>query len=279
MTIPLNIPGIEVQSLHSNLLNRDLQLYIKLPWSYTHSDKVYPVLYCTDANRSFPIYSTMSLIYETPGPDTPEILIVGIGYKVDPDRMKGLMQWTMMRTHDLTPVNRTDVDQWWVDRLTPLLVGEKVAVQSGAAGDFLASIQSEIIPFIEAHYRVSPTDRGLAGFSYGGLFTLYTLFHAPELFQRYFAGSPSMWQQLFVDEENYASTHTDLSAKLFITAGSNETELLDSLRLFLERLRSRSYPDLDLITHIFEGLGHASSYAAAVSRALCVLYNQAWLKL
>jgi predicted alpha/beta superfamily hydrolase len=279
MTIPVTLPGIEVQSLHSNILNRDLQLYIKLPWSYDRSDTVYPVLYCTDANRSFPIYSTMSLIYETPGPETPEILIVGVGYKVDPDRMKALAQWTIWRTHDLTPVNRIDIDQWWQHRLSPLVDGEKVEVQSGAAADFLNCIQKEIIPFIEAQYRVSPTDRGLAGFSYGGLFTLYTLFHAPELFIRYFAGSPTMWQQLFLDEENYASTHTDLSAKLFITAGSNETELLKDLNGFIERLRSRNYPGLDLITHIFEGVGHASSYAASVSRALCVLYNQAWLKL
>jgi uncharacterized protein len=279
VTTTLSLPGIEVQSLHSEILNRDLQLYIKLPWSYEDSTKVFPVLYCTDANRSFPLYSTMSLIFETPGPPTEEILIVGIGYRVDPDRIEALVQWTVWRTHDLTPVNRADIDQWWVDKLSPLLEGESVEVHSGGAQDFLTSIRDEIIPYIESKYRASPTDRGLAGYSYGGLFTLYTLLHAPELFQRYFAGSPSMWQQLFLDEENYASTQTDLPAKLFITAGTNETELLEKLNLLLERLRSRGYPGLDLLTYIFEGEGHASAYAASVSRALCSLYNEAWRKI
>jgi uncharacterized protein len=278
MTSPLYIPGIDVQSLHSDVLNRDLQLYLKLPWTYQQSDVTYPVLYCTDANRSFPFYSTSSLIYETPGLETPEILIVGIGYQLDPDRMKALAQWSILRTHDLTPINRIEIDQWWIEKLAPLLGGEKVDVHSGGAPDFLTCIQDEIIPYIEKNYRARPSDRGLAGYSYGGWFALYTLFQSPGLFQRYFAGSPSMWQQLFIDEENYASVHQDLRANLLITAGSNETELLDALNPFLDRLQARNYTDLDLQTHIFEGVGHSAAYAASVSWAICMLYNQDWLK-
>jgi predicted alpha/beta superfamily hydrolase len=278
MNSSFSIPGVEVQFLHSDVLKRDLQLYIKLPWSYEQSDKVYPVLYCTDANRSFQLYSTMSLIFETPGPPTPEILIVGIGYKLDPERFKALAQWTVWRTHDFTPVNRADIDRWWVERISPLMGGEPVDVHSGGAEDFLKTIREEIIPFIEISYRAFPTDRGLAGYSDGGLFSLYALFHATELFQRYFAGSPSMWQQLFLDEANYASAHTDLPAKLFITAGANETELLEELQPFLEKLRSRIYPNLNLQTQVFEGEGHSSAYAPAVSRALSTLYNEGWRK-
>lgn len=277
MIIPLSIPGIEVHSLHSAILNRDLQLFIKLPWSYERSDKVYPVLYCTDANRSFPIYATTSLLFETPGPETPEILIVGIGYQIDADRLKGLAQWGSWRTHDLTPVNRSEIDQWWIERLTSLLESDAIEVHSGGAQEFLNAIEEEIIPFIEAHYRFSPRDRGLAGYSYGGLFTLYTLFHSPELFQCYFAGSPTMWQQLFLNEEAYASAHTDLIAKLLITAGEFETDLLEKLNPFLDTVKGRNYPGLDLQTQIFTGEGHASAYAAAISQALCVLYNPGWI--
>jgi predicted alpha/beta superfamily hydrolase len=277
MIIPLSLPGIEAQLLHSTVLQRELQLFIKLPWSYEHSSTVYPVLYCTDANRSFFTYSTSSLIFETPGPKTPEILIVGIGYCVDAKRIRGLAQWTQWRTYDLTPTSRTEIDQWWVERLSHLIEGEIFEVHSGGARDFLAAITEEIIPFIEANYRVSTTDRGLAGYSYGGLFTLYALFHAPELFRRYFAGSPTMWQQLFTDEQAYANTHSDLPAKLFISAGENEINLREKLNLLLETLKSRNYPGLDLQTHVFKGEGHASAYAAAVARALCVLYNPDWL--
>jgi predicted alpha/beta superfamily hydrolase len=276
MTIPLSIPGIEVQVLHSTILNRDLQLFVKLPWSYEHSNKAYAVLYTTDANRSFFTYSSTSLIFETPGSDTPEIIIVGIGYRLDVERIKGLVQWASWRTRDLTPTSRPEVDQWWEQRLSPLLEGEPVEVRSGGAQDFLTAITEEIIPFIEGHYHISPGDSGLAGYSYGGLFTLYTLFHAPELFQRYFAGSPSIWQQLFTDEEKYATIHSDLEAKLFISAGERETDLIEKFTLLIEKLESRHYPGLDLQTQLFSGEGHASAYAAAVSRALCVLYNPDW---
>jgi predicted alpha/beta superfamily hydrolase len=277
MIIPLQIPGMEVQSIHSAILDRDLQLFIKLPWSYERSDKAYPVLYTTDANRNFPIYATTSLIYETPGPKTPEILIVGIGYCLDAMRLKGLAQWAIWRTHDLTPISRPETDQWWSERLSALLQGETVEVHTGGAEKFLSAISDEIIPFIEANYRAESTDRGLAGYSDGGLFTLYTLFHKPELFKRYFAGSPSMWDQLILDEEAYTASHTDLPAKLLVTAGEKEVKLLEKLSPFIKKLQSRGYPRLALQFKIYEDEGHASAMPGAISRALCVLYNPSWL--
>lgn len=158
MIIPLQIPGIEVQLLHSAILDRDLQLFIKLPWSYERSDRAYPVLFTTDANRSFPIYATTSLIFETPRPNIPEIIIVGIGYQLDAVRLKGLAQWAAWRTHDLTPVSRPETDQWWSERLSPILQGETIEVHSGGAEKFLSAISDEIIPIIETIYRTSSND-------------------------------------------------------------------------------------------------------------------------
>lgn len=267
-------PGIEIRTLHSNLINQDLQLYIKLPWSYEDSDRVYPMLFSLDANRSFPLYSTMSLILETPGFEAEEIVIVGIGYKVNLDRMRGLAEWAMWRTRDLTPERREEVENFWVKRLSALLDGEAPVVQTGGAPNFLKSIREEVIPFIETSYRVSSKDRGLAGYSYGGLFALYSLFHEPDLFTRYFAGSPSMWDVLFEYEENYASRHNDLVAKVFMTAGSMESELSEPIHRMVDRLRSRGYPSLEIKTHLFEGEFHDSAYAASVSRALRVLYSK-----
>jgi hypothetical protein len=252
-------------------------LYVKLPWRYDRSNATYPVLFSLDGNRSFPLYSTMSLIYETPGTNTKEIVIVGVGYKTDKDRIRGLTQWAAWRTRDLTPVHQEEIERYWKERLSVLLEGENLDVQSGSAPLFLQSLREEIIPFIEANYHVSSTDRGLAGYSYGGLFTLFALFHAPEMFTRYFAGSPTMWDQLFEYEEDYASTHDDLQAKVFITTGSREADLLEPVQRILDRLRSRGYPGLEVLTHVFEGEGHSSAYAASVSRALCVLYNEDWL--
>ena len=271
------LAGVEVRDFHSHVLKQDLQLYVKLPWRYDRSDATYPVLYSLDANRAFPLYSTMSLIHETPGANTKEIVIIGVGYRVDSDRIRGLAQWGAWRTRDLTPVRREEIERYWEERLTALLEGEKPDVQTGGAPQFLRSLCEEIIPLIEANYRVSSTDRGLAGYSYGGLFTLYALFHASEMFTRYFAGTPTMWDQLFEYEENYACTHDDLKARLFITAGGRESDKLEPIQRMVDRLRSRGYPGLEVLTQVFEGEGHSSAYAASVSQALCVLYNEDWL--
>lgn len=266
-------PGVEVQSLHSEILHQDFELYIKLPWSYVRGDAVYPILFTLDANRSFPLYSTLSLVYETPGSGGEEIVIVGIGYKVNEDRVRGLAEWAAWRTRDLTPERREETEQFWKEKLSALLGGEVQNVQSGGAPHFLKLLREEVIPFVEANYRVSSTDRGLAGYSFGGLFTLYALFHAPDLFKRYFAGSPTMWDQLFEYEEKYASTHADLTAKVFITAGGLESDRHEPIQRMADRLRSRGYPGLEVQTRVFEGEGHISAGAASIGRALRVLYR------
>jgi predicted alpha/beta superfamily hydrolase len=83
-----------------------------------------------------------------------------------------------------------------------------------------------------------------------------------------------MWDVLFEYEENYASRHDDLVAKVFMTAGSMESELVDSMYRMVKRLRSRSYQNLVLRTQVFEDEFHSSAYAASVSRALRVLYSK-----
>jgi predicted alpha/beta superfamily hydrolase len=272
MAVSMIQPGIELQYLHSEILHQDFELLIKLPWSYDNVNRSFPVLFALDANRSFPLYSTMSLIYETPGTGAEEIIIVGIGYKVDQDRMLGLAQWAALRTRDLTPVRNEKTEGYWKKTLSAILGKEYAKVESGGAVNFLRSLREEIIPCVEANYRVS-SDRGLAGYSYGGLFTLYALFHAPELFKRYFAGSPTMWEQLFEYEAQFASVHADLPIRLFITTGGLESDLHEPVRRMIDRLQSRGYPGLEVIPHCFEDEGHSSAYAASVSRALRILYN------
>jgi predicted alpha/beta superfamily hydrolase len=265
-------PGIEMRGLYSSVLHQNLQLYIKLRWSYERREVAYPVLFCLDGNRSFPLYSSMSLIYETPGMGATEIIIVGVGYQLDDDRLRGLAQWAAWRTRDFLPKRREEAEVYWKERLTPFMGGEEIRVQSGGAVRLLQSLQEEIIPFVEANYRAASAERGLAGYSYGGLFTLYALFHAPQLFTRYFAGSPTMFDELFKYEADYASTHHDLKAQLFITAGSEETGLLEPIQRIAELLQSRRYPGFESRTHVFADEGHASAYAASVSRALRMLY-------
>jgi len=272
-TSPL-LPGVVLHTLYSTVLDQDMVLFVKLPLSYERTEDDYPVLYCLDANRTFPIYATTSLIYETPAFGSKEIVIVGIGYNVDQDGLKSLAQWGAWRTRDLTPINRPNVDSYWQDVLSKFPGVNGISVRTGGAPRFLGCLQKEIIPSIEAKFRVSREDRGLAGYSYGGLFVLYALFHAPETFQRYFAGSPSMWDVVFEYEQAYADMHADLPVKLLMTAGSRETDLLEPFHRMADNLESRGYPGLELQAQIIEGEGHISGGASAISRALGLFYYE-----
>jgi predicted alpha/beta superfamily hydrolase len=60
------------------------------------------------------------------------------------------------------------------------------------------------------------------GCSLGGLFTMYSLFTHPEMFQRYVAASPAfMWDNnvLYQFEKKYAANKSNRPAKLFMCVG------------------------------------------------------------
>jgi len=269
----VSVPNTEMRTFYSSILNQEMNIYIKLPISYYHNpQKVYPALYFTDANRSFPMVANMISIFEVPRLVEPEIIVIGIGYKI-----KDLADWGAWRTRDLTPTNIPALDTTWATMLTRM-TGRQFVVKSGGAATFLEFIVREVFPFVESNYRVSLTGRGIGGYSYGGLFSLYVLFKQPELFSIYYAGSPSIDYDkgvLFNFEREYASTHKDLNVKLFMSAGmSEDTMMVNNMKKMADLIQSRNYPGLTVETHVFPGETHESCYPSSIMRALRVLYNR-----
>jgi len=72
---------------------------------------------------------------------------------------------------------------------TPIVRGRP----GGGADVFLQLIVSRVKPLVGARARVDPKRAYLWGHSYGGLFTLHTLYTQPDTFARYIAGDPSAW--------------------------------------------------------------------------------------
>ncbi|MGN5536626.1 alpha/beta hydrolase [Alcaligenes sp. Lyrl_28] len=63
----------------------------------------------------------------------------------------------------------------------------------GGADVFLDYIETQIKPMVENRELIDRSRQTLWGHSYGGLFTLYTLFNRPDRYHRYVAGDPSLW--------------------------------------------------------------------------------------
>jgi len=269
----VSLISTEKRILQSKIVSQDFEIYISLPYKYFMSDTTYPVLYSLDANVKFGMMSNVVNNLGTLTKEIPEIIVVGIAYPI-----KGLEDWVIGRNRDLTPTRKTEHEKYWQKRLSKVTGRNDIVVESGHANKFIAFIRDELIPFIESNYRVSLKDRALHGTSLGGLFTLYALFQYPELFQRYFASSPSIdWDEpyMFELENDFADSHKDLQVKLFMCVGGLESKTyINNMYKMDKLLRSRNYPNLELETFVFENETHGSTVSASIGRGLKILYKK-----
>lgn len=266
----VTIRNTEVRRLHSEIVDEDYRIDVKLPSTYASSDTVYPVIYAVDSDRGFPLVANISQFLEFPADHIAESIIVGIGYQ----NLRDMGDWAARRTRDLTPTENGQVERYWVDAVKKRFRRE-VRVASGGAESFYQFIAQELMPIIERDYRTSDF-KALAGYSYGGLFCLHVVFTGPETFDAYFAGSPSLDYDnhvLFRCEKEYAQKHGDLPARLFLTVGSQEEGLSDTGEM-ASILRERGYPRLKMDVSILEGANHITAVPQAWTEALLFLIGK-----
>jgi hypothetical protein len=244
----VEIAGTQLLKITSSICNQEYVLDVNLPRGYGDTTKTFPVLFLLDAQYDFTL---IQAIYGEQYYDgfIPEIVVVGItwgGKNLDYDKL---------RARDLTP---TDVSH---------------NGQYGNAPNFLAFIKKELIPFVESKYRVKKDDRTLVGSSFGGLFTLYALFHEPETFNRYVLTSPALgWDDGIVSAYNkeYAEKKKELRAKVFMGIGGYEN--VPAFQTFVDQLKAEDYEGLDLQTKVEEGMGHSGAKAEGFSQGLQFVY-------
>src|ERR1700680_714590 len=161
----VSLPDTEQRTLKSTKIGQRYDLLVSLPEDYAKSRQSYPVLYVLDGWH-FPLMAFLQVnnIYSK---RMPPVIIVNVGHWPATDAMT-------LRARDFTPT-RTSKEP-----------------NSGGGAAFLDFLEHELIPFVEKTYRTIPSDRGLLGHSYGGLFAIYALEQGPALFQRIVAASPSL---------------------------------------------------------------------------------------
>jgi predicted alpha/beta superfamily hydrolase len=244
----------EVLPVPGGIAGRDYVLYVALPSSYAaHPERRYPALYLCDGYWDAGLVRSLywNLDYDKV---IPEVILVGFGYPgEDPD-------YDTLRRWDYTPVAEPTADG-----------GPPI---TGHAAEFLGVVEHTIIPLVEREYRVDASYRVLGGSSLGGLFTLYTLFTRPELFQAYIAASPAVrfahewllpYEAAFA--QNGGAEH--LHARLFMTGAERERpEFLGSIKRFDARLHQRSYPGLTYEFRLIDGERHAGTKAESYNRGV-----------
>jgi len=224
-----------------------------LPDSYgTDTEKRYPVVYVTDAYWDFEKMMGIrgSLVYDKVAP---EFIVVGLGYAGN-----------NLNFGDLRRLE-----------LSPIPFGEP-AESSGKAAEFLQLIKSQIIPFVETNYRADPNFRVMSGASLGGLFTLFTMYTEPELFNGYIAATPavSIGSEWLLDyEDAFAKAGKQLDARLYMTVGGNESpDFMSSILRMNARIASRKHPHLAHDFRVIDGERHAGMQFESYVRGLRFIF-------
>ena len=268
----ITLERTELRILHSDIVEQDYELQISLPFNYSKDSTKYPVIFLLDPSVQFLMmrsYTDDRAFNQA----IPKVIIVGIGY--GGEGFNKIQNFSVGRSRDYTPIKDTKVEEssnkYWEG------MGVKdINVITGGAPLFMEFIRKELFPFIESNYRIDTRDRMLYGYSAGGLFGLYTLFHDPNLFNKYLIGSPWIGYKdgiITEHESNYAKTHGDLKAEVFMSSGELENWTVENMKKMENLLNSRNYKNLKLNTRIFENESHSTSFYPFMNRGFIEFYK------
>ncbi|HBI18551.1 MULTISPECIES: alpha/beta hydrolase [unclassified Brevundimonas] len=259
---PYVLAGTQVWTVPDPVSGRDYQVFVSLPASYqANPQRRYPVLYATDADYAFPIIRQIARRVNLDGPVIEEFILVGLSYS-------GGDSGTVSRNRDYTP--------------TPNGPSRASSTPHGGGPAYQAYLKTQALPFVENRFRADPARRVFLGHSYGGLLGAQILFTDPGLFQAYILGSPSFWydkRHIMGMEANYARTHRDLPADVFMYIGGWEVprpdrrntsgaDMVGDVHAMERTLQSRSYPHLTVRSVVLQDEDHLTVAPVGFTRAL-----------
>jgi predicted alpha/beta superfamily hydrolase len=156
----------QADSLHSNILDEDRQLWIYTPPLDTpyFSKASYPVVYILDGDSHFALVHSIlqELAFYNNNAALPRMIIVGI-----PTNQRNRMR-------DLSPTADSNIPG------------------SGGGQQFISFLEKELMPYINHKYSTAPYNM-LIGHSLGGLMATEIMLHHPSLFNAYLAIDPSIF--------------------------------------------------------------------------------------
>jgi predicted alpha/beta superfamily hydrolase len=271
---PYVLKDTEVHTLHADALKRDYELYVSLPASYGSGNRSYPVVFVTDAPYAFPLTRAIEARVTGHSKELPEFILVGLGYaKGDTGEYS--------RRRDYTPSAHGDRQAVSDMPGRPVVYGE--------AEGYRRFIADAVFPFVASHWRADMSRKVFAGHSYGSLLGAYVMLTAPEMFDGYVLGSPSLWFDdylLMAREHAFAGTHKDLRARIYLGAGefegrapkgrsndpryarAGEHDMVADAQAFARALASHRYPGLALRSDVIAGEDHLTVAPALVTRGL-----------
>lgn len=244
--------GTHAHTLRARFYAVEHQIFVFLPLRAEQRPNVtYPVLYLTDANMLFGAAANALLLYSEAQP-LEDMILVGVG------------EGTQI----------ADIEAHRGYRFTPQ--PHPLIPEGGGADAFCRFFTEQLFPFIDQTYPARRDDRGLVGFSLGGLWASYVMAQYPELFQRYAIISPPV---AFAGERIYAGL-AQLRTRvphLTVYAAISEhdyQDCRDSWRPWIDTLSQECAPTVRLHHEEFPGEYHDSVAIPAMLRGIRYLYGR-----
>lgn len=180
-------------TIESRVLGEARPFWVSLPDEYEVSGEPYAVLYMLDGEHNFTSGVVGGLRYAASLGEIPELIVVGIK---NTDRSK-----------DIFPEVVTYQDG---------------SQDGGRANEFLEFIASELVPYVDAHYRTQPY-RVLYGTSNTGFTAVYALFSKPRLASAYVAASATLSIKSFIEKrDDLVRGCTGEKRRLVLVMGEND---------------------------------------------------------
>jgi predicted alpha/beta superfamily hydrolase len=256
---PKNIPGL----YYSENVDDNFRIYLDLPDGYdSNSSQGYHVVYLLDGDWYFdgsherlPNGGTVGIISNlTSEGIIPKIIIVAIGYPAE-----NLRQRDFLYPHyDNNPI-------------------------SGGGENFYNFLKEELIPKVDSLFNTQRSQgRTLIGHSYGGYFTMFSLFHYRPteelLFNNYIAISPANYYRGYylktMDNLMALEINNTLPLNLYMTVGDLEwAPMQNGIDTFVNRFNSRNYDDFHFNWRRYINLNHGTVVRPSISDGLIWLFN------
>ncbi len=258
------------------------RISVAIPPGYDPDAGPLPTLYVLDPFGTFGTAAQVSATATTlaAGALRPHA-VIGVGPDTD-----DLLEVLSLRSRDLTPLP----DDSYPDPTS--------RHGNGGGEAFADLLMGRVIPALEQEYNVDSNDRGLAGWSLGGLFTAWTAVTRPRVFRRYLLVSPSLWWADAATLDPARIAAADLTgADIYAAVGEHEArptaqwppippgtpkeliaraatvDMVDDLRCFTDLLRASPTAPASLRSEVIADEHHATGWAAAYTRGIVALYG------
>jgi predicted alpha/beta superfamily hydrolase len=282
------LPTTDYYEIESSAAGARFAVWVSRPVGYEPGVR-YPAVYLPDGNITVQVLAGRStrLSHDPIHPIKP-LLLVSVGY-IGPEAQ----DLARVRNRDLVPPGEP-IDprlEHEVDRLvgvggfTPKAAADyKASLKETHADRFLTFLLEELHPSLAKRYEIDDSQCGLFGYSFGGLFAVWTALKRPPLLSRIGAGSPGILlrestvltelERQQREQTSHAGRHLHVNMQdLEITTPSFYQSAGEGFARFCAKLGHTPLPGLDFSARILTGETHSTGWAPSWFSYLRACYS------